>query len=199
MSAAVFPAFIGLEWNITRTPIWSTSKKVSVSGRRFGVANYSFPRYKYKLSYSVLRQNAATTELAQLVGFFNSVYGDFDSFLYTDPDDYTVTAQALGSGDGSNKLFQLLRTFGGFAEPVYDANSAPLIYVNGVLKTLTTDYTISSTGLVTFVAAPGAALPVTWTGTYYRRVFFSQSLLEFNKFLSNLWDLKKLEFESYKP
>jgi uncharacterized protein (TIGR02217 family) len=199
MSALVFPTLAGLEWNILRSPIWSTTKKPSVSGRRFAVANYAFPRYKYSLSFSVLRQGGAYTELSQIVGLFNQCGGDFDTFLFPDPDDFTVTAQTLGVGNGVATQFQLVRTFGGFVEPVYDVNSAPLIYVNAVLKTLTTDYTISATGLVTFVAAPGAALPVTWTGTYYRRVAFSQSQLDFNKFMQNLWELKKVEFESWRP
>jgi uncharacterized protein (TIGR02217 family) len=199
MSQALFPTLPGLTFDITREPIWSTTKKTSVSGRRFGVANMSYPRYKYKLSYAFLRQTTGFTEFATLVGFFNARYGDFDSFLFPDPDDYTVTVQPIGLGDGSNKLFQLVRTFGGFVEPVFDANSAPLIYVNGVLKTLTTDYTISTTGLVTFVTAPGVGLAVTWTGTYYRRMYFSQGTAQFNKFMSNLWELKTLEIESWRP
>lgn len=199
MSNLIYPTLAGLEWNVVRAPIWSTTKKPSVSGRLFGVANYAFPRYKYTLSYSVLRQGGSYAELSQIVGLFNQVYGDFDTFLWTDPDDYTVTAQALGLGDASNKLFQLVRTWGSFVEPVYDVNSAPLIYLNGVLQTLTTNYTLSATGLVTFVTAPGAGVAITWTGTYYRRVRFSQNTLATSKFMTNLWELKKVEFESWKP
>lgn len=199
MSNAVFPTFPGLQWPIARTPIWSTTAKTSVSGRRFASANMSFPRYKFTLSYSFFRQGQGQTELAQMVGFFNARQGDFDSFLFDDADDNSVTAQVIGVGDGANKVFQLVRTFGGFVEPVYTVNSAPLIYLNGVLKTLTTDYTISSTGVVTFVAAPGAGVSVTWTGTYYRRVNFVQSSLEFSKFMSNLHELKKVELETWRP
>ena len=84
-------------------------------------------------------------------------------------------------------------------EPVFDVNSTPQIFVNGVLQTLTTHYTISATGLVTFVTAPAGALSVTWTGTYYRRMSFLQSTAEFTKFMSNLWSLKTLELISQKP
>ncbi|MEI8327425.1 MAG: DUF2460 domain-containing protein [Betaproteobacteria bacterium] len=198
MSNAVFPSLPGLQWPIARTPIWSTTPRVSVSGRRVAIANYSYPRYKFTLSYSFLRQGQGTTDLSQMVGFFNARWGDADSFLFDDVDDNTVTAQTIGVGDGANKLFQLVRTFGGFVEPVFVTNSAPLIYVSGVLKTLTTDYTVSATGLVTFVVAPAAATVVTWTGTYYKRMWFSQSMAEFSKFMSNLWELKKIEIESWK-
>lgn len=199
MSNLVFPALAGMTPSVLRTPIWSSTKRPSVSGRQFSVANYAFPRYRYSVSFEVLRQRSDNTELMQIVGLFNQVYGDFDSFLWTDPDDYTVTLQAIGVGNASNRLFQLVRTWGGFLEPVFDTNSAPQIYVNGVLKTLTTDYTISATGLVTFVTAPPSGQSVTWTGTYYRRCKFTQSIMETTKFMANLWELKKCEFESWKP
>lgn len=199
MSNLVFPTLPGLEWNVTRVPIWNTTKKASVSGRRFAVANYAFPRYKYTMSFSVLRQGGSWTELAQVVGLFNQCYGDFDSFLWTDPDDSSVTAQAIGTGDGATRAFQLVRTWGSFVEPVYDTNGAPSIYVAGVLKTLTTDYTISATGLVTFTTAPTSGQAITWTGAYYRRVVFSNPSYDFNKFAQNLWELKKLDFESWRP
>lgn len=199
MSNAVFPTFPGLTWDATRTPVWSTTHKPSVSQRDFRSANASYPLYKYKLSYEVLRQTTGFAEFTALVGFFNARRGSFDSFLFTDPDDCTVTAQSLGPGDGSNRLFQLVRTFGGFVEPVFDVNSAPLVYLDGVLQTLATNYTVSGTGLVTFVVAPGAGAAATWTGTYYRRICFAQDTAEFNKFMSNLWALKTLELITVKP
>lgn len=200
MSTAVFnpAAYIGLEWNTTRVPVWDSQVRRSVSGREYRTPLFSYPLYRYKMSYSVLRQGAANVELASLCGFFNQRLGDFDSFLFADPDDNTVTAQAIGLGDGSNRLYQLVRTFGSFVEPVYDVNGTPGLYVNGVLKTLTVDYTLSATGLVTFTAAPGAGLVVAWTGSYWRRVRFVQKQLDFTKFMANLWELKSLELISVK-
>ena len=133
------------------------------------------------------------------MAFFNARSGSFDSFLWTDPDDNSVTAQSFGAGDGSTISFQLTRTFGGYAEPVFDTNSTPAISVNGVLKTAGTDYTISSTGVVTFAAAPGSTLPLTWTGTYYRRVRFASDSAEFAQFLKNLWELKAVELIGVNP
>lgn len=199
MSSLVFPTLPGLEWNVGRSPIFSTTRRASVSGRLFTAQNYAFPRYKYTLSYSVLRQGGSYNELQQIVGLFNQVGGDFDTFLWTDPDDNATTAQSLGVGDGSNKLFQLVRTWGSYVEPVYDVNGAPALYVNGTLKTLTTDYTLSATGLVTFVTAPTSGQAVTWTGSYYRRVRFSQSAMQTAKFMQALWEAKKVEFESWRP
>jgi hypothetical protein len=56
------------------------------------------------------------------------MYGGFDTFLFTDPDDNAVAAQTFGVGDGDQDAFQLVRTLGSFTEPVYDLNGAPSIY-----------------------------------------------------------------------
>lgn len=202
MSQSVYPTLPGLTFGVTRTPVWSTTKKTSVSQRVFRAANASYPLYRVKLIYEFLRQTPGYTEMQTLVGFFNSMKGDFDTFLWTDPDDNSVSAQTIGVGDALNKRFQLVRAFGGYVEPVFDINATQelaLVYVNGALKTKDVDYTIGLNGLVTFVVAPGAGLNVTWTGAYYRRMAFTQSSAEFAKFMNSLWELKTIELESVKP
>jgi len=105
---------------------------------------------------------------------------------------------SFGAGDGSTKVFQLSRAFGAggftFVEPVQNLNGAPSIYVGGVLKNAGTDYTISSTGLVTFSSAPANAVALTWTGGYYYRCRFLQDELDLSRFLQGLWEAKKVEF-----
>lgn len=198
MSDAVYPVLPGATPEVTRTPIWNTTTKTSTSGREFRSANWSAPIYAYKLGYEVLRQNFGLTEMATLAGFFNARKGSFETFLFTDPGDNSVTGQLVGIGTGSEVEFQLARAFGGYVEPVLDLNGSPSIYVDGVLKTLSTDYSISATGLVTFVVAPAIGLPVTWTGSYYRRVRFAQDSAEFQKFLHQLWSLKTVELRGVK-
>lgn len=199
MSNAVYPTLPGLMPGVTRAPVWSTSVKTSVSQREYRVANASYPIYRYKLAYDVLRQTTGFAEMATLVAFFNARGGSFDSFLWADPDDNSVTAATFGTGDGSTVAFQLLRSFGGYAEPVFDTNSTPTISAGGVLKTSGTDYTISATGLVMFAVAPAGAVALTWTGTFYRRVRFSSDTAEFAQFMKNLWELKSVELVGCKP
>lgn len=196
MSNAVFPVMPGLTWDITRVPIWSTTVKTSVSGREFRSANFSYPRYRYKMVYSVLRQTSTFPEMAQLAGFFNARNGAFDSFLFTDPDDNSVSGQAIGVSDGINKLFQLVRTFGGFVEPVYDVNGTATLLDNGAAAG---SNSIGPTGLVTFVASPLAGHIITWSGSYYRRMRFEQDAAEFNQFMQRLWSLQTLTLLSVKP
>jgi hypothetical protein len=60
-----------------------------------------------------------------------------------------------------------------------------------------TDYSqIGTTFVFTVAPLPGAV--VSWTGSFYYRVRFKQDEAEFNEFMSNLWELKTLEFQSVK-
>lgn len=199
MSNAVYPTLPGLTFGTTRTPVWSTTTKIATSLRDYQNANASYPQYRYKLSYEVLRQTPGYAEMATLVGFFNARQGGFDSFLFVDPDDNYVTRQAIGTGDGASVQFQLVRMFGGFVEPVFDLAGAPSVYVAGTLKTPGSDYTANALGLLTFAAAPAAGAVVTWTGGYYRRVRFAQDSIEFMQFLHGRWDARTVELMSKKP
>lgn len=202
MSNAVLPSFPGLTWNTTRRPVFSTVVKKSVSGREFRASHYAYPLWQYKLTYEVLRARSALTEMQILAGFFNARSGSFDTWLYNDPDDNAVNGQPFGTGDGTQVAFQLVRSFGGFTEPVYDVNTTAglaQVYVAGVLKTKDVDYTLSPTGLVTFGTAPTAGQALTWTGAYYWRCRFMQDQLEFNQFMKMFWELRTLEFITVKP
>jgi len=199
MSQQVFPTLIGLAWDVTKTPMFSTKAHKSVSGRELRAAYYSYPLYKFGLKYDVLRSDTVNAELQTLMGFFLARQGSFDTFLFTDPEVNSVTAQGFGTGNGTTTAFQLAHAYGGYSEPVFDLNGTASIYVNGVLKTVTTDYTISSTGLVTFVSAPAAAAALTWTGSFYYRCRFVDDTAEFDNFMYKLWALKRLDLQTVKP
>ncbi len=204
MSSQVFPTGqLGLEFYQQRTPQWSTRRQESVSGKETTITNRAYPRIVFELSYEFLRDDTAVSDLKILVGFFNSMSGSYDTFLYTDPYFNTVTAQNFGTGDGATKVFQLSAIYKdstgyGSAEAIQNLNGAPLIYVGGVLKTLTTDYTISGTGVVTFVTAPAVSAAITWTGSFYYRCRFENDEMDLNEMWSKAWSLKKLKFRSVK-
>ena len=87
---------------------------------------------------------ATVKEVTQTGGFYKGVYD----------------AEAVGTGDGTNKAFSL------DFNPVVEGSEK--IYVAGVLKTVTTDYTMNyTTGAITFVTAPANLAAVTATYWYY--------------------------------
>lgn len=205
MSSAIFPTLPGLMWDVLKSPTWNTKVQQSVSGKEVRATFFSSPIWKWTLQYEVLRQATAFQEIQSLIGFFNARQGKFDSFLYSDPSDNAVAGQNFGTGNGSATQFQLVRDYGagGFAarENVFDINSgpgAPAIRVAGVLKTVTTDYTIGATGIVTFTTAPAAAAALTWDGSYFWRVRFNDDTTDFNNFLNQLWEAKKISFVTAK-
>jgi len=204
MTIPVFPTLAGLEWPLIRAPIWKTTKQEAVSGMEIRIGTYTYPRWKWTASVSLLQSVAGVADFQTMIGFMNSLNGGALPFKYTDPDDHAVTAQAFGAGDGATTQFQLVRAFGGFVEPVFTLNGAPSIYIAGSLKTVTTDYTISATGVVTFTSAPSAAAALTWTGSYYWLCRFDDDTYEFSAFGANLqntgfqYSLSKISFTSIK-
>jgi len=202
VSNAIFPTFRGLTWNVIKQPTFNTLIQTAASGREVRVTKRVNPIWEFEFTYSILddtfTDGSGYSELRDLVGFFLQRQGAFDSFLYTDPTDHSVTDQSLGTGDGSTKTFQMVRNFGGFLETIENVNAITNVKVNGVAKTNPTDYTISSTGLITFVTAPAAAATITSTFSYYFRLRFKEDLQEFNEFLNNLWEVKQMRLISVK-
>jgi uncharacterized protein (TIGR02217 family) len=163
MSTTQFPTLSGLGWPVTRSPVFDTQVQQAISGKETRIALQSYPRWKWDLVFNFLRSAIALSEFQQLVGFFNSRMGQFDTFLYQDADDNSVTGQAIEDGDGATTTFQLIRAFGGFIEPVLAPNTVSAVYLNGT--------SIPAAG---YSAATNGALTQTSSGslagaTYYVR------------------------------
>lgn len=131
MGTSVFPTLSGLEWPVNRTPIFDTIVQQSVSGKETRIALQTYPRWKWEVSFSILRADSTNLEFQSLVGFFNNRQGMFDSFLYTDANDYIVSAQNIATGTGALSSFQMIRTFGSFIEPVLAPNTVSAVYLAG--------------------------------------------------------------------
>ncbi len=202
MSTSVFPALPGLGWSVDKQPEFSSLVRTAVNGQETRIALWAAPKWHFKLTYDILRADLAYQELQILAGFFLQRLGQFDSFLYADPDDSSVVGQPLGAGDGSTKTFQLIRTFGGFVEPVRAPNlgATLTVYVDNIAMEPST-YTIgawgsTAPGLITFTTAPAAAKLVKADFSYYFPVRFAADLAEFSQFMHQLWELKQIELVS---
>jgi uncharacterized protein (TIGR02217 family) len=197
VSNAVFPALPGLTWDVKKTPRFSTLVQTAASGREVRAALWTLPLYEWTLAFDVLR-DGSLGEIRTLMGFFLQRQGGFDSFLYSDPTDNAVANQQIGTGDGSTTAFQLVRSYGGFAEPILDLNGTPTLLLNGAVQN-PSNYAVSATGLVTFTAAPAAGAVIGASFAYYFRVRFKEDMAEFGNFLQNLWELKQIVLVRVKP
>jgi uncharacterized protein (TIGR02217 family) len=195
MSTEIFPSLAGLEYPVVRTPVFRTLIQETASGMETRAALQLYPRWQYTLSFNFLRDDA-NNEFRTLLAFFLARQGSFDSFLFDDADDDTVTGQAIGLGDGSTRVFQLVRSFGGFTEPVLAPN-AVTIKVGGVALS-GSDWSYSGPGQVMLNAAPGHGVGVTADLTYHWPVRFLADQYDFSKFMNRLWEQKKLDFISVK-
>lgn len=202
MSNLNFPSLPGLAWGLTRKPKWASRIQRSVSGKRQAIGYMSTPLYEWTLSFNVLREYSTYDELATLQGFFNQMRGPLDTFYFADPHDAVVgvpTPYQIGVGNGTQKLFQAVRNYGGFVEPIYYP-ALISVYVNGVVKAYTTDWQIDSFGMIIFVVAPPVGHSVTISGTFkYRCAFTSDSIELINSDGVDVWKSSKITLESIKP
>ncbi|HFB9922116.1 TPA: DUF2460 domain-containing protein [Neisseria gonorrhoeae] len=198
MGNAVFPEFPGLKWGRKKTAVWSTGTQKSASGREFRTAYYTYPQWRFSLSFEVLRTKASVNELEKLAGFFNARKSSFESFLYEDPADNAVTDQPVGNTVQGVARYQLVRSMGGFIEPVSAVKERPAVKVGGTALAYGRDYTVTDKGVLVFNTPQPPGRPITWTGGFYFRVRFTSDTVDFENVLGSLWAAKKIEFTSVK-
>jgi uncharacterized protein (TIGR02217 family) len=205
MSSEIFPALAGLSYPVVRTPIFKTLVQQTASGGETRAALQLYPRWQYTLSFDFLRDDA-TDEFRTLLAFFLARKGSFDSFLFLDIDDCSVTGQQIGDGDGGQVQFQLVRSLGGFDEPILAPIVVTSLTVAGVTQTEGTDFGVGNwengvtpNGTINFYGAPPAAgAPIVASFTYCWPVRFLADQYDFAKFMNRLWEQKKLDFITLK-
>ncbi len=114
----------------------------------------------------------------------------------------TVVTCFAGTGSADNVL-----TFAGSTSANFNPWGLQLevasqlnAYIATVGATATvTDYTLSSTGEVTFAAAPLAAAALTWTGSYYWRCRFDADDMAFEQFMQQFWKTGEVRLITVKP
>lgn len=115
--------------------------------------NWSAARAKYNVLHAVKSQ----AQIDELLAFFRARQGKAYGFRFRDWADFSGTDQVIGIGDGSNKNFQLVKTYGDVVtyerEIKKPVSGSVSVYVNDVLQTSGVAVN-STTGIVTFTTAP---------------------------------------------
>lgn len=180
MSSLVLPTLPGLKMNVQREPYWRVNTRETLTGKELRSTYWSYARIRYRLDYALLRANSLL-EFQKLFGFISRHAHQWDSFLFTDPEDNSVASHYFGVGNNSTTSFQLQRTLvadadlaaaasrsywpviGDGYEPIFEMNGAPSIFIAGALQSLNVGYTLGlTTGIVTFTLPPPSGTP---TGT----------------------------------
>lgn len=202
MSDLVYPTLSGLTWNVKKVPEFNTIVHTSTSLKEFRIALAAYPLWSFSLTYERLLE---ATDYKDLLTFFLHHKASYESWLFNDASDNTVTNNAFATGDGTTTTFQITRTISGattsFTEPIQNINNtvSPIIRVDSSVIS-PAYYSINSLGVITFNAGhiPASGKLIDWTGSFYYRCRFLQDMSEFNKFMKNLWENKKVDFRSEK-
>lgn len=142
-------------------PEYTTDIVISTSGHEQRNVNWSQARLRYNVAKGVKTKD----QLSSLIAFFRARKGRAYGFRFKDWSDFSATNEVIGTGNGSTAQFQLVKRYlsGGVQEtrtitkPVAGTVS---VYKNSVLQTSGVSVN-STTGIVTFTAAPATGLPIT--------------------------------------
>jgi hypothetical protein len=116
-------------------------------------------------------------------------------WAYNDVNDNSVTNQGFGIGDGVSSAFQLVRSLGGFTEPIFLVNGNPTITVGNAPAN---PASISAYGVVSFSSPPPAGAPLQWTGNFFFPCRFEDDVASFEQMMSLIWEVKALKFSTEK-
>lgn len=204
MSDVLFPELPGLEWDLTKTPMFNTKIMQSVNGRELRASYQAVPKYQISMSFAFLRESKGRKELQQLEGFFLERRGSFDSFLFKMPEDNEF--QCTFIGDGVQTSFQLYKQINTTQIPLQhtqaEQSEDPLMWDEVASKPMWSDpddqmwllqFGITNNGLLQMPIPLAAGESITITGTYYYRCRFADDEQQYTHFMSKLWKAGKVE------
>ena len=208
MSDVLFPELPGLEWDLSKKPIFNTKIMESVNGRELRASYQAVPKYEISLSFGFLRESKGKNELQQLESFFLERRGAFDSFLFKMPEgcDYTCSY----SGDGSTTSFQLYKQMHTSVIPLAHTKAETTFQVDPTFwnendnqqfwsdndDDLFWDDTtaqVTKSGMATLSKPLKQGHKFEVKGTYYYRCRFADDEQQYTNFMSKLWKANKVE------
>lgn len=115
----------GVAFSVHRKPLWKTNIATSSSGYEARYAQMQWPIWEYELTYEFLDDSEGSSgALEILMGFFLQMQGQFNTWLFKDPDDYQSNLSQMIEYSNSTSTYYATRTFGGFVEPIGQIDTA---------------------------------------------------------------------------
>lgn len=216
----------GVHWTVD---FFNQPSAVAVSGASIDLALASTPLHTFELIYNFLRDGPigsplaaqlpasntyGTSEFRDMLGMFLSQQGSVGRFLFANPDDNFAVGQLIGTGNGSQQTFQIVRTLGSTAisfsytgtEPVGyvdTVTSTPVVYGNtgsGPVVIPGSAYTISQTTpvnqTITFIGPPASGEIITMDFNYLYYCRFVGNSLTLEKMYNRVWMAQKVTIQS---
>lgn len=143
-------------------PEYSTDIVITHGGYEQRNINWAQARAKYNVAHGIKTQ----AQLDILIAFFRARKGRANGFRFKDWSDYKATGQTIGTGNGTNKVFQLIKTYE--SGSVYETriinkpvSGSVSVYKNSVLQSESAYSLDTSNGVITFIAAPANNVVIT--------------------------------------
>ena len=207
MSDVLFPELPGLEWELSKTPIFNTKIMTSVNGRELRASYQAVPKYEISMSFAFLRESKGRNELQQLESFFLERRGAFDSFLFKMPDDSDYSCSFTGNGSATS--FQLFKQMHTSVIPLVNTEAETIFQVDPTFwnendqatfwsdndEDLFWDDTtaqVNKSGMVTLSKPLKQGHKFEVKGTYYYRCRFADDEQQYTNFMSKLWKANRV-------
>jgi hypothetical protein len=190
MSEDVFPAYPtyrGLGWTVSKSPEFDTLIKTGPNQRETRLSQALNPIWHWVVTYNYLKDRADDvpvgfdyTDWRTLLGFILAHQGQFDDFLFNDPDDQYSGPAMLGGVPNLDAQLPLVqdyitstwyspmqRSYGDlFQEDISAPYGAVVVYANGVLQTEDIDYVVRGPGF-SYETYGSDYNPITYYDGYY--------------------------------
>jgi len=169
----LFPLALGREASVT--PGWSTAVVTAAGGAEQRQAEWAGALTTYDVGPGIRGE----AEMAELLGFFRARMGRARAFRLRDPFDSEGANEALGSGDGANRRFALVRRYGEVARRITRPVAGSVaVRVGGAA---TQGFTVEPGGWIVLDRAPGAGVAVVASFRFDVPVRFAEDRLTVNR------------------
>jgi len=150
-----------IAYGATGGPEYLTDIVILQSGFEQRNQSWDNARARYDVSTGIKNR----TQAAEVISFFRARKGRAYGFRFKDWSDYRVTGQLIGTGNGTQTVFQLTKTYASGSEQEIRPLKKPVsgtvkVYKDAVLQSsgVAVDH---ATGIVTFSTAPATGVLIT--------------------------------------
>jgi uncharacterized protein (TIGR02217 family) len=168
MTVSAFPFPDDISYGSNTGPGWEVSVTILDSGHEKRNLPWAQDRATWDVTYGIKTDAQAYVVLEH----FHAHRGRLHSFRIRDWGDYQFTDEFLGTGDGVEVDFQLVKRYSLNVNPYTKTIYLPrattvIIMLDGIPQNEGVDYTLDyNTGIVTFDTPPGNGVEVSGTGIF---------------------------------
>ena len=161
---------------------------VNGAGYEQRIVHWQTARARYNVGYGIKNW----TDLRTVLALFRNAQGRAHGFRYRDPLDYEIAGQEIGTGDGAEVAFQIVKDYSVTGQAYRRTIRKPVagtvvVYLDGAPQG--SGWAVdTATGIVTFDTAPGAGVAVSVDCEFHVPVRFDHDELQVNLANFNVGD-----------